>query len=529
MPPNQHILFAFLKHLEVPFTESYLSKLTTGIPYSETIVGMSRILSEKYHLECACLRIEKDDIFKLDTPFIVQLRAPRNAIVLVTNVKHNQVSLLYKSETSVHSMDEFFASWEGIVLLAAPINGTGEEGYWQNLRIDLLNNFRIPVIIVASVISLLYLTMGALANLFLAGWMAITIWIFYVFGIVLSALLLSQSINKSDSLVEKVCKSGRKNGCAKILDGNASKVLGLISWSEVGFVYFIGSALVLLLFKECIGILFLMSIAALPYTFWSIYYQWRIAKEWCPFCVSIQGIIWITVALYLINLSSLSFPTSVDQIIYLLSCFLAPSLILGLVVPFAKSHQELRALKISYNSLKFSEPVFTATMKTSASVDITDASSIIFGNPNSKFVVTVATSFYCGHCVEVNKFLGEFLNRYRDKVCVQVVFKVPTPPIEDNLGIKHVIGVYKSYDRATAEVAYHKMYEVGVNDIKRFIELYPVPENVQNVDQEIEKHIKWFINSEIIATPTVFLNQKLLPRWYSISDLEHLFMMTSLT
>jgi hypothetical protein len=66
----------------------------------------------------------------------------------------------------------------------------------------------------------------------------------------------------------------------------------LISWSEIGLFYFVGGFISLLVAGEqaasILLILAWMNVAALPYTIFSIYYQWGVAKQWCILCLTTQ-------------------------------------------------------------------------------------------------------------------------------------------------------------------------------------------------------------------------------------------------
>lgn len=524
MSKNQHILFPFLKYLEVPFTNHYLTEVT-AVPSSNTLLGISNILKEKYQIECVCLRVAKDDIFKLDTPFIVQLGDAKNSLALVTDVSPTQISLVYKNKTFFSSKAHLFATWTGVVLFAEPNQTSREEKYWENFAVDALKKLRIPLIIIISAALLIYFGRTNLFDLSHTKWTTLGFLFSYLLGAALSGLLLSQMVNKSDSFVERVCSSGNKNGCSKILEGNASKILGLIGWSEIGLTYFIGSLLAFLFVNEAIGILFILSVLALPYTFWSIYYQWKVANQWCPFCLSVQVILWVIFFLHLTTFYPFSIHINIHQVIHALACFLIPALVLWLVIPLAKSHQDLKEVTTRYKSLKFSEEIIASALKLSRPVDTNDASSIIFGNPKSNLAITIVTSLHCPHCKEANKQLKELLRLYKEKVCVQIVFKIQklfaASDRNEEMMIRHLISVYKTYDLTTAEEVYHQLYDKGIKDHQQFIQLYPASEHLPVVDQEIETQAKWLDKVTISGTPTVFINRYQLPRWwYDISDLK---------
>jgi len=79
-----------------------------------------------------------------------------------------------------------------------------------------------------------------------------------------------------------------------ILNSKASKTFG-ISWSEVGFFYFATTLLFLLIpgfdFLSKATVISVANLAAVPYVFFSIYYQWKVARQWCPLCLTVQVVL----------------------------------------------------------------------------------------------------------------------------------------------------------------------------------------------------------------------------------------------
>src|SRR5471030_1680876 len=118
-------------------------------------------------------------------------------------------------------------------------------------------------------------------------------------------LLLMQSIDANNPFIQKLCGEDNKN-CNAILSSKAAKINEFLSWSEVGFFYFAGTWLALLFNSAHIAMLqalAVLNIVALPYTFYSIHYQWRVAKQWCVFCCAVQALLWLEFFAFLPYLS----------------------------------------------------------------------------------------------------------------------------------------------------------------------------------------------------------------------------------
>ena len=83
----------------------------------------------------------------------------------------------------------------------------------------------------------------------------------------------------------------KQGDCNNILTSEYSQLLGIISWAEIGFSYFVFNLLVILLNPSWVRYLCIMNLFTLPYTFWSIWYQKYKMKTWCILCLSVQCIL----------------------------------------------------------------------------------------------------------------------------------------------------------------------------------------------------------------------------------------------
>lgn len=149
----------------------------------------------------------------------------------------------------------------------------------------------IPFILASGIIliSLFALSSSMLnyANPFLLTGLAIIKFL----GCIITAILLWYEIDKSNPFIQQICSAGGKTNCSAVLESRGAKIFNWISWSEVGFFYFAGSFLFLMIGgidQPVVSLLGWINVATLPYCFYSIYYQWRVVKEWCPLCIAVQ-------------------------------------------------------------------------------------------------------------------------------------------------------------------------------------------------------------------------------------------------
>ncbi len=66
-------------------------------------------------------------------------------------------------------------------------------------------------------------------------------------GCIITGLLLRFEIDKSNPLLKQFCTAGKNTNCSAVLNSKSAKLFNFISWSEIGFFYFAGSFIFLLL------------------------------------------------------------------------------------------------------------------------------------------------------------------------------------------------------------------------------------------------------------------------------------------
>ena len=119
-----------------------------------------------------------------------------------------------------------------------------------------------------------------------------TLLVGHLLGILITGLLLWYEYDEHNPLLQAVCSAGKKTNCQAVLGSKAAIVVGNITWSDIGFLYFTGGYLYMLI----TGITFLypvfiFSLLALPYIVFSVYYQAWVARQWCLFCLSVQAVL----------------------------------------------------------------------------------------------------------------------------------------------------------------------------------------------------------------------------------------------
>ena len=536
---KQSILHLFLSRLNVPFTNMHLNELIKLNPNSGNLLGVSDILYQ-YNVENISLKLDHNDLLKLEPPFLAQIiSSHRMEFAVVTNIGNNSVEYLNEKGSKIKLfIDNFLKSWTGVVLLPETSEKSSEKDFVLNKRKQLFALLRLPFIITSLLVFTTWLMFRNLAFASIPPINYSILTLLYIVGCTVSVMLLIQTIDKDNPLVNKICALANINShCNDVLEGPAAKLFGIISWSEVGFVFFVGNLFCLLFAPQLKELMFWINISALPYTVWSVYYQGKIAKQWCVFCLSIQVLLWLCfIALMTSGISvNLLKLTKIPFYYYLQSfvCFVLPVIALWFAIPFIKKAHLLSPALQEINSIKANEHIFEAVLKTQNKVEIGEnVKSIVFGNPEAAFVITMVTNPYCGPCAKMHQKLEDILIQYGDFLQLNIIYAVSKHHTDENEttkqfvekrnhAIRVLIAIYFKYGVDNAVQIYNDWYAGVKSNIDSFVKTYPVETDDTRVNEVMSFHENWCQIIEITATPTLYVNGCELPNWYNVEDLKY--------
>lgn len=518
-------LFKYLQHLKIPITKSSISDELEKHPDRNSLLAISEVL-EYWDVANEAFKIHEDGLDDIPVPFIVFLDQNDGEFALVNKVDKDFVSLS-NDKWNNHKMPRgvFESLFNATVLIAENTEGAGLPDYKQKRKEELINNYKFPFLIVASIL-LLLLSLNLQPSYLKNITVSVAILTLLKFaGIVVSILLLIQSVDSNDPLISRLCRIGKKSNCNSILSSPASNLIKGISWSEVGFCYFTGTFL-LLIFNSTspaiMCILALFNLLCLPYTFFSIFYQWRIAKAWCPFCVSIQAIFWLEFFALLPvskSLSHLQLITLAD-VSTLMICFLLPSLLWAFIKPFALKVKALESVKGELVNFKYKRDLFEYQLSNQAQYKLLDReNSIIVGNSGLETVITMVSNPYCVACKKAHVTLNELI-RVKDDVTLQVVFSdgdITTDP--ERKAVKYFLGLSNIVENMALPI--NHWYQTKGDKYNSLTSSFP-DADLSSVQEMLDNQSNWCDRTNIIATPTIFINGRRLPYGYQVEDLKYL-------
>jgi hypothetical protein len=297
----------------------------------------------------------------------------------------------------------------------------------------------------------------------------------------------------------------------------------------IGFSYFAGALLLLLfmgiLIRLALSMLAWLNVLALPYVLFSVYYQWRIAKQWCVLCLSVQGILVLQLLTTLV--AGWHTATSVNQLfnggllIPVLFAFAIPFITVSLLLPAYRSAKENKRNQAELLRLKRNPQIFEALLsKQKAITESTEGLGIILGNPNATHKIIKVCNPYCGPCAQAHTTIEQLLHSNLD-LQIQILFTATNNQGDIKAApVKHLLAIAGGTEAITRQ-ALDDWYLAEKKDYQVFAAKYPMNGELKQQDTKVEAMKQWCDKTQIDFTPTFFVNGHQLPEMYSISDLKY--------
>lgn len=514
----------FLKYCGISANpQSVIAELDKHPDYP-SLLAISDVLTN-FEIENSAFRISFDELDTLNCPFIAHSNADGSSFMIVHQVANDNISIsTEKWDKYKISAEEFKKLYGGIVLMA---EATGNAvGPLQ--RASFLSNIRVPVIVVSLALLMLLLIASNPGFVSGLGWQSIMLVLAKSAGLVVSILLLVQALDKNNPLIQVLCTAGgRKSDCNAILSSKAAQAFWGYSWSEIGFFYFAGTWLLALFGGGSAAewkALLVMNVVGLPYTFYSIYYQARVAKQWCSLCCTIQALLWVEfIPLLNANLPlTFNFSAQLKDISAIVICLLSPVVLWAMIKPLFLKLLQLQPLKDQLRTFKYNTDLFNLMLNDQPKYAMPDESwSIVLGNEEASSVITMVTNPYCPPCAKTHQLLDELLEQ-NGNVQARIVFTALNRDDDQKTPVaRHMMALHEQTDKSIVKKAMHDWYEEKQKNFETWAKKYPVKLEEANF-YKLDKQRDWCALAEVKGTPTLLLNGHILPSVYRLPDLKYM-------
>lgn len=507
-----------LNTLKIPAHSFFIEKQINEHPYSGSIQCITDTLAE-YSVGSLAIKIPPNKLEEIPYPALAQIKTEGkngNNYLLLDSYNNQYITYQKTSDKSKKvSISNFLKRWTGVIILVSD-----EIKSRETLKSDFEEKLQTKVLPI--ILSLFVLLILSFFNV-----QILPILLIKFAGIIISWILMKSSIG--DFNIQALCRTRKNVNCESILQSKVAKPFPWLSLSELGIIYFLGSVLALssTVFNrgsgDLLNLIAIISFASLPMIVFSIYYQWRVVKQWCILCLLVQLILALEIA-YFIFVIEADFPLiTVKSVSLLLTGFGIAAFVWFSFKPFYLDSIENVILKRQLGRLQRNTTVFESLLNTTRkNTQIEPSFTIIQKNlALERPIITLITKPNCKPCRKAHKEIDLLIQEFQNEVTFQFVFTSP------NTIAEHIHCLYQK-DQKNAIEAMHSWYTKEYNTIGDWLSEFPLQSSsiddsqLEEVQQALLYQKNWCIDNQIKATPTVLYNYRKLPEQYQLKDLKYI-------
>lgn len=527
--PN--VAINYLQQLKVPFTKKAVKAYMTENAFYPSLFSISDTL-DKYHVPNEAYSVEPEHFDQLVPPFITYCKnlPTGKDFVLVTAMDSGHVTYIGETDKPITvTRDVFKEMWQNVVLIGESNAQSSEPNYQKNVAKEKAAATKTRGLIAGGAVLLLLAIAsffsGLVSEAYLyAGWITVT----KLLGTAIAVLLLVYELDKSNAFVKNLCTAGKQTNCDAVLNSKASGIMG-IKWSEAGFFYF--AATTLFLFYPGIDFaakLPWLAIAATGvglYIPFSLYYQYKVVKQWCPLCLATQAVLLLEVLWAVFSYWRWPVAPLVDLplISAIVICIVLPLVAWYGLKQLFYDAKDKTLYAAGYKRLLYNPDYFNQLLQEQTQApDGWQALGINIGNPNASTTIIKVCNPYCGPCAKAHPVLEEIIHRNPD-INLKVIFTASNKPEDRGAQpVKHLLALAARNDSVLTEKSMDDWYMADKKDYDAFAAKYPLNGELDEQGDKLTAMSKWCNEAGIVATPTIFINGKQLPETYQISELKNI-------
>lgn len=517
------VLTRLIKIFNVPVTKQTVYDEVTKHPSFPSMLTISDAL-DKWKIPNGAYQLPFNELTDVPCPFIAHLTRNGGEFALVTKFDNQDITVYNDQWDNQRLKHESFKNfYSGTVILAESNEESGEKDFEKKLFHQRLNNLRIPFLLLTAFFVLFSRLTFNIPYGSLVPTNVLLLILIKTVGLIVSVLLLIQSIDANNTIIQRICSVGKKIDCNTILSSKAAKITSFLNWSEVGFFYFSGTWLILLFSTVSLPLLqfiALLSFVSLPYTFYSIYYQAKVAKKWCLLCCSIQGLLWLELIAFLPYLSQHFTLINYSEISNCLVGFIFPVALWVFVKPILVKANELEPVILQLNRFKYNPDLFWNLVNEQSYFELLpEESSLVLGNKQAQNIITIVSNPYCQPCSKAHEVLGKWLAE-ANSFKLQIIFSTSTFSDDPKTKVaRHLMNLKTECDEKTLKGALDDWYNHKYESFEAWAINYPT--NIKEGEESLQKQNNWCSMAKIEVTPSIFINGRSVPNTYQVEDLQY--------
>ena len=437
------------------------------------------------------------------------------SIVLIEKTL-TQLKLIFDNDKEeIYSFSNFIKIWSGIIIVIE--NNTNKAIITKKTA-----NISIKIFFALALLVLLFAILKS-ENLNLSN---ISYFLLAIIGAYISFLLIQKELGIQSKNVDKFCKATKQSNCDAVINSKGATLFKSIKLSDVSFIYFLSILMFFSIYfitnnqlpEKIIFITSLASVFVIPY---SLYYQWKVIKQWCPLCILIifTLIIQLLIVLFLFSFNTITI-YSINTLIFSISVV---ALLWLLSKPLLQKKEDYKDLELAHLKFTRNPTLFSKVLESSKPITTTiNVNEIVIGNTNAPLEIILITNPLCHFCKKAHQIIDSLLKNREDKIKLTIRFNININIRENNVGLQAAAVLLSIHSKQAAQKTLNALNEIYANDvdIKKWLKQQQKTDE-ENYIEVLKAEKDWCTQNNINFTPALLINNFLYPKEYKITDLPY--------
>lgn len=499
---NNEVVFKALHKLGIKINEADYEFQVKSHPDYPSLLSVCDTLTF-YNIENFGVKFPKERLDDLPETFITVI----NKKICIVSKLESQFIVSFGKGEEIISRQQLESRWTNFVLL---INAVEKEtSPYLGTSVRRLKKIALVTFCLVALYVIFVQTRSLETVLF--GLTAL-------FGIYLSFHAFKIQMGISSASSNTICGISAKTDCHAVIS-NSKSIFDKIKISDLSIWYFSGQFLSIFLLSllpnsnSSLNFLYSISLLSIPVIFYSLYYQYRVEKLWCPICLLIIGVLVIQFLLCFL-FQSFVFKIGVKDVAYLFPIYSFSAYCLYVIKPFINNYKNLITSKIESNRFIQNYQFFKNNLL-SSSQESFDDDWLLIGNTDAKVKIVLISNLFCTYCKDVHLTLDRIYKKYQSEICIVIRFNFSPSLTEEQRKLYfRLVQIFEGEGDKAFSDALVTWFD-GI-DIKNWFEKYGEPEEgrIAGTEEKLRKINNQNFDMDLNFTPNIFLNGFNYPRIY---------------